>query len=39
MYVDVSGHVETGKISSDSDKPDLLGDTLARRLKEKADSK
>jgi len=39
MYVDADSHVETGKISGDSDKPELLGDTLAKRLKEKADNK
>jgi len=36
MYVDVSGNVETGKISGDIDKPELLGETLAMRLKERA---
>jgi hydroxymethylbilane synthase len=36
MYVDAGGHIETGKISGDSDKPELLGETLARRLKERA---
>ena len=39
MYVDVGGYMEKGKIRSDSDRPELLGDTLARRLKEKADNK
>jgi len=36
MYVDVSGNVETGKISGDSDKPELLGEKLAISLKERA---
>jgi hydroxymethylbilane synthase len=36
MYVDGSGNAATGKISGDSDKPELLGETLARRLKERA---
>jgi len=36
MYVDPVGHIETGKISGDSDKPELLGETLALRLKERA---
>jgi len=35
MYVDSGGHIETGKISGDIDKPELLGETLARRLKER----
>ena len=39
MYVDPSGHVETGKISGDSGKPELLGEILARRLKAKAESR
>ena len=33
MYVDPSGHIETGKITGDADKAELLGETLARRLK------
>jgi hydroxymethylbilane synthase len=36
MYVDVSGNAVTGKISGDIDKPELLGETLAMRLKERA---
>jgi len=35
MYVDVSGNAETGKISGDIDKPELLGEMLALRLKER----
>jgi len=36
MYVDPSGNMEKGKISGDSGKPALLGETLAMRLKERA---
>jgi len=36
MYVDGSGNIATGKISGDSDKPEWLGETLARRLQERA---
>jgi hydroxymethylbilane synthase len=36
MYVSPDGNVETGKISGDIEKPELLGETLARRLKERA---
>jgi len=36
MYVDSSGNAETGKISGNIDKPELLGETLAIRLKERA---
>jgi len=37
MYVDANGNIETGKISGNIDKPELLGETLARCLKERAD--
>jgi len=36
MYVDISGNIETGKLNGEIDKPELLGETLALRLKEKA---
>ena len=36
MYVDANGNIETGKISGNIDKPELLGETLARHLKERA---
>jgi hydroxymethylbilane synthase len=36
MYVDSGGTIETGKLSGDSDQPELLGETLAMRLKERA---
>jgi len=36
MYVDVSGNVETGKLRGDIGNPELLGETLALRLKERA---
>ena len=36
MYVDISGNIETGKISGDINKSELLGEALALRLKEKA---
>ena len=37
MYVDDSGNIETGKISGGIDKPELLGETLALRLKKEAE--
>jgi hydroxymethylbilane synthase len=35
MYVDADGNIETGKISGDINKSELLGEALALRLKEK----
>ena len=39
MYVDACGNIEIGKISGDKDKSELLGETLAVRLKEKVGGK
>jgi len=36
MYVDSGGNIETGKLIGGIDNPELLGETLARRLKERA---
>jgi hydroxymethylbilane synthase len=36
MYVDAGGNITTGKLSGDVDNPEWLGETLARRLKERA---
>jgi len=36
MYVDANGKIETGKTNGDIEKPELLGETLALRLKERA---
>jgi hydroxymethylbilane synthase len=36
MYVDSGGNIATGKLSGDIDKPELLGETLAMRLRERA---
>jgi len=39
MYVDAGGNIETGKINGDIGNPELLGETLAARLKKRADNK
>jgi len=39
MYVDTFGNITTGKISGDTDKAELLGETLAIRLKERSENK
>ena len=39
LYVDVFGNVETGKISGDADKAELLGDTLAKQLKARSEGR
>ena len=39
MYVDPSGHVETGKISGDAERPELTGETLAMQLKTRAEKR
>jgi hypothetical protein len=39
MYVDACGNVETGKINGDADKAELLGETLAKRLKARSENK
>ncbi|MCL1929106.1 MAG: hydroxymethylbilane synthase [Treponema sp.] len=36
MYVDPSGQMETGKISGNADKGEILGEMLARQLKRRA---
>jgi len=36
MYVDSNGNITKGNISGDSNNPEWLGETLARRLKERA---
>ena len=39
LYVDDSGNVETGKINGESEKAELLGETLAKQLKARSESK
>ncbi|MDR2924307.1 MAG: hydroxymethylbilane synthase [Treponema sp.] len=39
LYADADGHIEKGEISGDIDKSEMLGETLAVRLKERAESK
>jgi len=36
MYVDANGRIETGKLSGNIDKPEMLGETLALSLKKEA---
>jgi len=37
MYVGVNGNIEIGRLSGDIGNPELLGETLARRLKERTE--
>ena len=39
MYVDLHDHAETGKITGDAGKPELLGETLAGQLRAKAEKR
>jgi len=39
MYVDPSGHVEKGKISGETGRPELAGETLAMQLKARAEKR
>ena len=39
MYADIFGNVETGEISGAADKAELLGETLALRLKKRLENK
>jgi len=37
MYVGANGNIETGRLNGDIGNPELLGETLARRLKERTE--